>query len=239
MDQLGEIAGLLIADLVDAGAEVFAEGTEADLAEIQPDPAYEDAMAVVIADELRRLYGVGREEAAAEREAQIGKRVDLAIEELDPTDEAAINEHLGVKSRSVAKRLLERFTAAFLLEASNQAAAGVFEAATLIDLLTGLSDRELRKDVRILTSEAMALGRQAEQEDDLDGATEAEYSARLDRNTCPTCRSLHGRTFEPGSPEYREAYPPLNRPSAAYVCDGRDKCRCLMLLRYETQAPRG
>lgn len=53
------------------------------------------------------------------------------------------------------------------------------------------------------------------------GASQAEYSAILDSNTCSVCLAEDGKVYEVGSDEYEAALPP-NRE-----CDGGDNCRCL------------
>ena len=54
------------------------------------------------------------------------------------------------------------------------------------------------------------------------GASNAEYSAILDGNTCSSCSGKDGKTFDLDSDEYEENLPP-NRD-----CDGGANCRCLM-----------
>ena len=228
----------MIADLVAEARAVYEDGAVADLAEIVvPDDVVADIADAVQAG-LFDLYRTGQREARQER----SPGVRLAIEELDPADVAAINEYLGVRGRDVASKLAERFRAEFLREVTAQAQRGSFDAATLVDLLTGLSDRDLRQEVRLLTSEALGLGRRSEQDAEIEGATDAEYSARLDGNTCEVCAALHGEHFVPGSSEYYAAYPPLSdlsRPEDR-VCHGRDYCRCLRILTYgPVQEPRG
>lgn len=244
VEGLGEVAQEVVAHLVDEAERIFAGGAVTDLpGVVVPEPLVA-AMAGAITAGLGDLYAEARVESARERTSQRavrGGRVELAIKGLLPADEAAIDEHLGVRGRAVAERLAERFRTEWLTEVSRQAATGRLDAASVIDLLTGLSDETLRQDVRILTSEAVGLGRRADQDEHIDEATSAEYSARLDANTCPQCRALHGQRFVPGSPEYEMAYPPLDdlsRPEE-FICDGRHQCRCLMLLEYPTQAPRG
>jgi hypothetical protein len=229
---------VVIDDLIGQAEEAFESeaGGLRDLESIQP--IGEDELEEAISGVLRGLYVQGRKEVVEERARQRGE-TELALDEpIDPADLAEIDEYLGVRGRSVAVRLLERFRAAFLLEVVRQAKAGRgLEAGLLLTLMQNLADTELRKDVRLLSSEALGLGRQAQQKEFEGGAVDAELSARLDSNTCSPCREANGLHFKPFSAEYEAHYPPFSDPSKAVYCEGRDQCRCLMLVRYETEQP--
>jgi len=227
-----------IGSLVDQTEAVFLLGEEADLSDVAVSDESIGALTEAVTGELGDLVAIGRGEVRKERARGAG-RAELAIDQpLDPQDVAAVHEHLGVRGRAVAERLSEKFRAALLIEAARQAKTGVFDAAVLIELLTTLSGTELRQDVRLLTSEAIGLGREAQEAEFAGDAEEAVISARLDDNTCGPCRRIHFETHENPIEPFGERYvgltPPFNDPNGEVVCDGRDRCRCIRITRYRT-----
>ncbi len=145
-----------------------------------------------------------------------------------------------LRSRGLARELVAKVEAALLGRIAQQAARGTFDAADLLAFIGSLSTRELRQRVKILTPEAIGLGRRAEQRTQATGASSAFYSTMLDVNVCPVCRALQARTFVPGSPEFEDAYPPL-RSQRFGTCSGEEHgngCRCDMVLTFGEQVSR-
>jgi hypothetical protein len=251
--ELNDAAAQVITD----GERVFQSGKLLDLLKI-PMPSA-DTLASTLATQQRGLYDVGRREVRKETAAQVqqgatpedlkpedgvrplavslsrARAIHLALNtEIDAGDLAKIDATFAVKGRTVAESLIQRVRRALIDRMLQQAQRGSFDAADLQEYHQSLSDKALRQDARILTTTALGIGRQAEQDTLVEQATSSYYSTMLDEGVCEVCAALEDRTFEPGSDDYYAAYPPRTDtsptdPSLA-PCLGGDACRCDIIL---------
>lgn len=244
-------------DMIAQAEAAFARGNIGTLSKIEPP---EDANADIrdaVSTELAALIKEGRRSVRAEMVAQAddrqpeptrvreAARVRVRAKIDGPIDQGAekavakkVADWLALQSAAVADTLLARFSSSLLVEIGRHAQFGEIDPKALATFYEGLSDMPLRQSVRLVTSDALAVGRRVEQEQFRDELSYAVYSTMLDGdNVCPKCQRAEGARFVPFSDEFYDAYPPLIDSQKYGSCDGRGNCRCVMIGVLSNEAP--
>jgi len=106
----------------------------------------------------------------------------------------------------------------------------------LMGTISELSDRAIKSAAGETVSEALNLGRESVVKRNKNLVEEAVYSAILDDNVCDVCAELNGNSYEFGTQDYEDAKPP--RPAGGHPseCYGRNRCRCVFLFRFRSEA---
>jgi len=178
---------------------------------------FQDELAKVVAEELRKLYRQGGEEVKKELSFQ-GLTVQLAA--LEPDE---IEDFLGIRARALTGVIADRLKSSVVWEALRQLRTGELDEEALTTVLTDLSDREVNKVASNTVSEALNLGRDAMAMRNANRIERVEFSALLDGETCDPCSDKDGEEFEFGSAAYEQARPPYQD------CEGQGRCRCVFV----------
>ena len=164
------------------------------------------------------LFHLGRREA--ERELRV-QRVSLASMPLDPLDVESSVRFLGVQARALASLYGDALKSTFTFEMLRQIKDGLFSGPSLEAVLSGRSEREVRRQARATVTTALNLGRQSVAEQHQDEIAHAIFSSVLDSGTCGPCNGVDGREFELNTPEFETFRPPYRE------CEGAGFCRCV------------
>lgn len=186
-------------------------------------------MARVLAD----TAAFGRATVRSELESQRGSARSMseatieaarhALAARPPRDPEKLDAWLERRAATATRQFLQRVEG----EAERIAVrSGTVERTTALAGLTRSAGLALRAQAVATVAQALNAGRRAEAEQaQADGRVAgAEYSAVMDVNSCDPCASLDGNSYQVGSAEYEQDYPPL------YACDGADACRCMMVI---------
>ena len=109
---------------------------------------------------------------------------------------------------------------------------GEVDRETLTARLLTLSERDIKREAKQATSEALNLGRESVAEQNKELIQAAEYSAIMDEGSCDPCRGQDGTTFEFGSEAMRLSTPPYRHCSGF----GNPRCRCVFIYTFTTEA---
>lgn len=181
-------------------------------------------MAGVIDGVLLDLYEYGRQQVKTELAKQgIKKLAEPWPEPLGPDDVALVKAFLAARAKANAGLLANQLKSVVTFEALRQIRQGMVDKAAIIAVLGDLSDKGLKNIAQSSVSEAFGFGRSAEAEKHKDEISRAQYSSLLDENTCDVCEPLDGEEWDfddPRTDKYARGNP---------ECDGRTRCRCLLV----------
>ena len=195
------------------------------------------AKAADIVVELRDLYSFGRTTVRQERERQTGKKEAAEFRDEGP-DDTEMTDMWWTRSRKYLDRLSGRVE-----NVAHERALGIyrtkredFVAEDLDALRESMSmfDDTAKLEARVLVSEAISIGRDAEARERAEEIRAAIYSALLDERTCDECYNWDGNEFQVGSPDYNALTPPNS--NCASVNSGANKCRCIWVYVFESES---
>lgn len=177
-------------------------------------------------DILVELFEYGEEQVRQEygKQRKAVKAADIHLAE--PPDKRAF---LKARALAMANILANKMRAAMAWEALHQIKEGVVDKKLLTSSLTDLSDRELRTTARFSASEALNLGRTEQAKGLKEEVDHITSSALLDDNTCPYCAGQDGKEWTADEAEGEEP-PPYGD------CEGEDRCRCVWIYTFKTEA---
>lgn len=182
---------------------------------------------------LEDLYRQGQVEVRKEFTKMTGGKPPVRMASpLDPADDDSVRAWLRVRSRSVANALAERLRGAMLRVSLDMMRRGEVDRNTLTARLTSLSDRDIKREAKQATSEALNLGRESVAEQNKELIQAAEYSAIMDEGSCGPCRGQDGTTFEFGSEAMRMSTPPYRHCSGF----GNPRCRCVFIYTFASES---
>jgi hypothetical protein len=186
-----------------------------------PDEA-EEVLRADVRDALHQLVEYGRASVWSELASQRGVP-PTALNA--PKDQGRVDGWITRQARRATTAILGR-----LEQHADRLRSRVTDVAfaQLVGALEDEADRALRAEALGVVSQAFNAGRRFET--DAAGG-DAVYSSVLDSATCNPCRSLDGRDYQVGSPEYERDYPPL------LDCDGGGACRCMMVIVLPSEVP--
>jgi hypothetical protein len=212
--------------LVAAGPAITAamqDGNPDEVATMQFDTARLEKAVTEYHAQLRQL---GARQVAKELRATVPQRL-VKMQEEEELDEAVVKAEQVVQQseKGLVRRMVARLRGELEREAVDVVrtggSAGEVVARTVVKQIeTGA----FKADAGSVTTRIWNVGRD-EAARLIGGVDEVERSAVLDTNTCPTCEAADGQTAEFDSPAHDRLTPPDRN------CDGRDKCRCLLLFR--------
>ena len=187
----------------------------------------------MIARELTALFRKGQN--SVEREAiSAGMPTIRMASPLDPEDDRAVVGFLRSRAAMISSVLSERLRASLLRNGLDMIRRGEPDGKELGKTLRQLSDRDIRREVKLSTSESLNLGRQSFAKMNADFVREVVYSSVLDEGTCDPCTSADGETFGIDSGEADRLAVPLE------ACEGNSRCRCVHVYTFTTEdTPRG
>ena len=175
------------------------------------------------------LFELGRREAVRELRVQ-GLKVELAEIPLDPLDVESSVRFLGVQARALANLYGDALRSTFTFEMLRQIRDGLFNGPSLEAVLSGRSEREVRRQARATVTTALNLGRQSVAEQHQDEIDHAIFSSVLDSGTCAPCLTLDGRAFRPETRAFEVNRPPYRD------CEGAGFCRCIYVFVLRAEA---
>ena len=183
---------------------------------------------------LEGLYRQGQQEVKKEfSKMQKGQPLPVRMASpLDPADDDSVKRWLRARSRAVSNQLAERLRGAMLRHSLDMMRRGEVDRNELLGRLTALSDRDIKREAKQVTSEALNLGRESVADENRELIKAVEYSAIMDEGSCDECRSLDGTTFEMGSEGMRIATPPYRNCSGF----GNPRCRCVFIYTLESES---
>ena len=182
---------------------------------------------------LENLYRQGQVEVRKEFTKMTGGRPPVRMASpLDPADDDSVKAWLRLRSRSVANALAERLRGAMLRVSLDMMRRGEVDRETLTARLLTLSERDIKREAKQATSEALNLGRESVAEQNKELIQAAEYSAIMDEGSCDPCKGQDGTTFEFGSEAMRLSTPPYRHCSGF----GNPRCRCVFIYTFTTEA---
>lgn len=202
-------------------AAAMADGDPSEVATLQLDTT---RLTSAVRLFLQRLREDGGQQVRAElARAGVESRVAGAAEEEDDVVDQT-SELLSAQARATVRRIENRLRSELEAEAIDAVRTGADEAEVVDRTMsTQLATGAFKADGRAITTKAFNLGR--EEAAQLLGATEAERSAAMDRNTCGVCERKDGMTAAIGTPEHDA----LQCPDKD--CDGGAMCRCVNIYR--------
>ncbi len=188
------------------------------------DVPFRAEMTVAINEVLLDIYAYGRKQVRDELEKQAVLRgAEPWPEPLGVDDVVLIKEFLKARAKVNANLLAIKLKSAITFEALRQIRQGIVDKAAISGVLGDLSDRGLIATAQASVTEAFGFGRSNEAEKHKDEIVRVQYSAILDENVCAVCEPLDGEEWEfedTRTDKYARGNPD---------CDGRTRCRCLIL----------
>lgn len=203
---------------------------------------YKREIASSIGKVLADLYGLGQREVKQEMSRQGGEPLRLAMP-LDGENDSTIKRFLRFRALAMVTSLSDRIKGSLLNNGLNMIREGVTDRMMLEGTLTALSDKAIKSAAGMTVSEALNLGRESVAKRNENLVEEAVYSAIMDRDpdtgegTCPVCEGLNGRQFEIGTQAYEDVKPPRLAGGTIEACHGRDRCRCVLIFKFRSEAP--
>lgn len=192
---------------------------------------FREEAATKIAEPLLDLFRQGQREVKKELAKMASGEPVKLVDPLDPADDEAVVAFLVSRARAIAAVLSERLRGSMLRNSLDMMRRGDTERSTLAGFLTVLSDRDIKREARLSTSEALNIGRESLALKNRDAVKAVEYSAIMDAGTCGPCGRLDGTNYTFGSAEMETVKPPFRD------CDGRGNCRCVLIYTFESEAP--
>jgi len=129
---------------------------------------------------------------------------------------------LGARAQSAVAILSARLKAAVTWQALDQFAAGMLDEEALRQSATILSDKEIKLIAQTSVSEAYSMGRRDEA--GRHKISRVYRQSVMDEGTCPVCAELHNKEWAYDDPDWYNYDPPEDGH-----CEGRDRCRCVMV----------
>lgn len=129
---------------------------------------------------------------------------------------------LGARAQAATAILGARLKAAVTWEALDQFVGGVVDKDELKAVASRLSDKEVKLIAQTSVSEAYNLGRRDEA--GKHKIARVYRQSVMDENTCSACADLHNKEWSYDDPEWRNYDPPEDGR-----CEGKDRCRCLLV----------
>lgn len=200
---------------------------------------YKREITAAIGKVLADLYGFGQREVKQEMARQGGEPIRLAAP-LDAENDSVIKRFLKFRAAFVVSVLSNRLRGSLLNNGLNMIREGDTDRLMLWGTISSLSDRAIKSAAGETVSEALNLGRESVAKRNKNLVEEVVYSAILDDGVCTVCAGLNGNKYEFGSEEYEDAKPPRPSGGAISACFGRNRCRCLFIFKFTSEAkPRG
>jgi len=148
-----------------------------------------------------------------------------------------IKRFLRFRALSVVAQLSDRLKGSLLNNGLNMIREGQTDRLMLEGTLTALSDKAIRSAAGLTVSEALNLGRESVAKRNEALVEEVVYSAILDGKACEICSALNGRSLRMGTQEYEDIKPPRPQGGPVEECYGRNRCRCVLIFSFKSEAP--
>lgn len=181
----------------------------------------------------REAQSPARQQALEEKRAEgkatvaLSRTVTLARKRGRLARELAVDTLMQAQREMLLRRMRARTIDSLTRAAIEKVRTGGDPQDIVADVIQeALETRALRQDAAGITTAAFNAGRE-EAAARLGTVRTVRLSAVLDEVTCEYCERMDGAEFAFGSAGHDEHVPPLRR------CEGRDKCRCLLI--YETE----
>jgi len=164
-----------------------------------------EPLAQFINDYLAGLFAFGTEQAAGELETEKPGVPDLS------------KQIIGLRAATITEKIISAMSAKVVFDVLNSVEAGEKPKDAVNAAKQNIEDymkKELEGHATVQTAWAINSGRDFVAEEQ--GVKRIQYSAILDKRTCPLCKKLDGMIFKAGTPEAKRFKPPVHH-----------NCRCI------------
>jgi len=197
---------------------------------------YKKEAAAAVSKVLIELYGLGQREVKQEMARMGGEPLRLALP-LDAESDAVIKGFLRFRALAMIGELANRLKGSLLNNGLNMIREAQTDRLMIAGAITSLSDQIIKRLAGETVTEAMNIGRESVAKRNEALVEEIQYSAIMDKNVCDSCAALDGRTFKIGTEEYEAAKPPRQVGGPIPECHGRNRCRCVYIYTFRSEAP--
>ena len=197
-----EILGEQFAPCLKQLAALIAEGKWEEVSQLVVES---EPLAEFINSYLAGLFTFGSEQAAGELETEKPAMPDMS------------KQIIGLRAATITEKIIASMSARIVFDVLNGIEAGEKPKDAVKAAKQNFEDytkKELEGHATVQTAWAINSGRDFVAEEQ--GVKRIQYSAILDKRTCPLCKKLDGMIIQAGTPEAKRVKPPIH-----------SNCRCI------------
>jgi len=197
-----EILGEQFSPYLKQLAALITDGKWEDVSQLAVDS---EPLAQFINDYLAGLFTFGAGQAAEELDTEKPDIPDLS------------KQIIGLRAMTITEKIISAMNAKVVFDVLNSVEAGEKPKDAVDAVKQNIEDymkKELEGHATVQTAWAINSGRDFVAEEQ--GVKRIQYSAILDKRTCPLCKKLDGMIIQAGTPEAKKFKPPVH-----------SRCRCI------------